>query len=99
MSVHYAFIKNNRVEDIYTFAAEDQKTANDVIATFGYDSAVFVGDNIPAKHASYDGTTFTAPTLDYLYSIGVSNENQEMHDARVAAEDAAKAAEKTTPTA
>jgi len=99
MSVHYAFIKDGHVAEIHTFAAEDQKTANDVVAEFGYDSAVFVGESVPAKHSSYDGTTFTEPTLDYLYSIGVSNENQEMHDARVAAEDAAKAAEKTTPTA
>lgn len=33
----------------------------------------------------FDGTTFTEPTLDYLYSIGISNENQAMVDARVAA--------------
>ena len=73
MSVHYAFIKDGHVAEIHTFAAEDQKTANDVVAEFGYDSAVFVGESVPAKHSSYDGTTFTEPTLDYLYSIGVSN--------------------------
>jgi hypothetical protein len=43
-------------------------------------------------------TTFTDPTLDYLYSIGISNENQAMVDARIA-EEAAKASTEAAPTA
>jgi hypothetical protein len=70
MSVNYAFIKNGRVAEVHLFAAEDEKTANDVLETFGYDSAVFVGQNPPAKYSTYDGTIFTDPTQDYLISIG-----------------------------
>jgi hypothetical protein len=36
--------------------------------------------------STYDGTSFIAPTLDYLYEIGISNENQAMKDARILAE-------------
>jgi len=71
MSVHYAFIKDGRVAEVHFFAAEDEKTANDVVETFAYDSAVFVGQNPPAKYSTYDGTTFTDPTQEYLMSIGV----------------------------
>lgn len=70
MSVNYAFIRNGRVAEVHFFAAEDEKTANDVVETFGYDSAVFVGQNPPAKYSTYDGTTFTDPTQEYLISIG-----------------------------
>jgi hypothetical protein len=36
--------------------------------------------------STYDGTTFTAPTLDYLYEIGIANENTAMMEARLAAQ-------------
>ena len=52
----------------------------------GYDDAVWVGTEVPTKYSFYDGTTFTEPTLDYLYEIGVSQENQAMTDARLAEE-------------
>jgi len=71
MTVNYAFIKDGRVLEVHVFAAEDEKLANDVVETFGYDSAVFVGENNPAKYSTYDGTTFTDATQEYLLSIGV----------------------------
>ena len=96
---HYAFIKDGHVENIAVFAAKDDALAQAVCNDNGYDSFVWLDEAaIPHRHSSYDGTTFTEPTLDYLYSIGISNENTAMREARIA-EEAAKAAEKTTPTA
>jgi len=86
MEQHYAFIKDGRVANIAVFAEQNEELADAVALEQGYDDAVWVGKNIPIKHSSYDGTTFTVPTLDYLYSIGVSNENQAMFDARAVAE-------------
>lgn len=87
MEQHYAFIKDGRVANIAVFAEQNEELADMVAQEQGYDDAVWVGSDIPAMFSSYDGTTFTAPTLDYLYEIGVSNENQEMLDARIAAEE------------
>jgi hypothetical protein len=33
--------------------------------------------------STYNGTTFTAPTLDYLYEIGVASENSAMQAERI----------------
>lgn len=89
---HYVFLKNNRVENIAVFATQDEELADRVAREQGYDDAVWVGENKPLMYSSYDGVTFTDPTLDYLYEIGVTSENQAMADARVAAERAAKEA-------
>ena len=86
MEQHYAFIKNNQVANIAVFASQDEALANRIVQEQDYDNAVWVGENIPALHSSYNGTTFTAPTLDYLYEIGIAPENQAMFDARLAAE-------------
>jgi hypothetical protein len=72
MTVNYAFIKDGRVLEVYVFAAEDEKLVSDVVETFDYDSAVFVGENNPAKYSTYNGTIFTDPTEEYLISIGVA---------------------------
>jgi hypothetical protein len=85
MEQHYVFIKNNRVENVAVFASQDEALADRIAQEQGYDDAVWVGENIPALYSSYDGTTFTAPTLDYLYEIGISQENTAMKEARIAA--------------
>jgi hypothetical protein len=98
----HAFIKNGVVTDIAVFAedAHGSELLETVKTDKGADTVVSLCDHgsVPHLYSTWDGTTFTAPTLDYLYSIGVSNENQAMHDARIA-EEAAKAAENATPTA
>ena len=89
---HYAFVKNGSVVNIGLFAYQDDALAQSVANEHSYDSFVWLSDSkVPALHSSWDGTNFTDPTLDYLYSIGISNENQAMVDARIA-EEAAKAA-------
>jgi hypothetical protein len=86
MELHYAFIKNDRVKQIAVFVSQDETLADRIVQEQGYDNAVWVGESIPALHSSYDGTTFTEPTLDYLYEIGVSQENTAMMEAAMAAD-------------
>ena len=86
MEQHYVFLKDNRVAQIAVFASQDEVLADAVAQEHGFDDAVWVGETIPAMWSSYDGTTFTAPTLDYLYEIGVSQENTAMKEERLAAE-------------
>jgi hypothetical protein len=83
---HYVFIKNNIVEQIAVFASQDEALADAVAQEHGYDDAVWVGENKPVMWSTYDGTSFTAPTIDYLYEIGIAPENQAMIDARILAE-------------
>ena len=71
MEQHYVFIKNNRVENIAVFASQDEELADRVAQEQGYDDAVWVGENIPTKWSTYNGTTFTLPTDEYLISIGI----------------------------
>ena len=71
MEQHYVFIKNNRVENIAVFASQDEELADRVAQEQGYDDAVWVGENIPTKWSTYNGTTFTPPTDEYLISIGI----------------------------
>jgi hypothetical protein len=73
MEQHYAFIKNNRVENIAVFASQDEALADRIAQEQGYDDAVWVGTNVPAKWSTYNGTTFTPPTDEYLISIGIMN--------------------------
>lgn len=95
----HAFIKNGHVEDIYTFTENDHgsELLERIKTEKGFDEVVCLCDygSKVHRHSSWDGKTFTEPTLDYLYSIGVSNENQAMHDARNAA---AKAAQENSAT-
>jgi hypothetical protein len=85
MEQHYVFLKNNRVEQVAVFASQDETLADRVAQEQGFDDAVWVGENKPAMWSTYDGTTFTAPTIDYLYEIGIAQENQAMIDARILA--------------
>jgi len=71
MEQHYVFIKNNRVENIAVFASQDETLADAVAQEHGFDDAIWVEETIPAMWSTYDGTTFTAPTDEYLISIGV----------------------------
>lgn len=87
MEQHYAFIKNNRVVNIAVFANQDEELADRVAVEQGFDDAVWVGTNPPAMYSSYDGKTFTEPTLDYLYEIGVARENSAMQAERTAKEE------------
>ena len=86
MEQHYAFIKDGKVANVAVFAEQNQELADMIVQEQGYDNAVWVGINPPVKYSSYDGELFTAPTLDYLYEIEISQENQAMADARITAE-------------
>jgi hypothetical protein len=80
MEQHYAFLKNNRVENIAVFASQDEELADRIAQEQGYDDAVWVGENVPVKWSTYDGTTFAAPTNKYLISIGILNPEPEATD-------------------
>ena len=71
MTKHYAFIKNNRVENITVFALRDEALADTVAQEQGFDDAVWVGTEKPAMWSTYNGTVFTPPTEEYLISIGI----------------------------
>ncbi len=73
MEQHYVFLKNNRVENIAVFASRDEVLADRVAQEQGFDDAIWVGEDKPVMWATYDGTTFTAPTDEYLVSIGIMN--------------------------
>ena len=85
MEQYYVFLKNNRVEQIAVFASQDETLADAVAQQHGFDDAVWVGETTPAMWSTYDGTSFTPPTIDHLYEIGISQENQAMIDARILA--------------
>lgn len=72
MEKHYAFIKAGRVENTLVFAERNDALAAAICAEQGYDSFVWLDEaETPHRYASYDGTTFTEPTPQYLYSIGI----------------------------
>jgi hypothetical protein len=73
MEQHYAFLKNNRVEQVAVFASQDEALADAVAQEQGFDDAVWVGENKPVMWSTYNGTTFTDPTDEYLISIGIKN--------------------------
>jgi hypothetical protein len=77
MEQHYAFLKDNRVENIAVFALQDEELADRVAQEHGFDDAVWVGSTIPCMWSTYDGTTFTPPTDEYLISIGIMNPSVE----------------------
>lgn len=69
---HFVFLKDNRVENIYVFADQNQELANQVCQEQGFDEAIWIDDSeIPARWSTYDGKTFTKPTEEYLISINV----------------------------
>ena len=71
MEQYYVFIKDNHVANIAVFGSKDEELADAVAQEQGYDDAVWVGENKPVMFSSYDGTSFTPPTDEYLISIGV----------------------------
>jgi hypothetical protein len=72
MEKHYTFIKNNRVENTFVFAERNDVLAQTITDENSYDSFVWLNDaSTPARWSTYDGSTFTAPTEEYLISIGV----------------------------
>jgi hypothetical protein len=71
MEQHYVFLKNNRVVQVAVFGSQDEALADAVAQEQGFDDAVWVGTDAPAMWSTYDGTTFTAPTDEYLISIGI----------------------------
>lgn len=71
MELHYAFIKNNIVQQVAVFASQDEALADAVALEHGFDDAVWCGEIAPAMWSTYDGTTFTLPTDEYLISIGI----------------------------
>ena len=72
MEKHYGFIKDNRLVLVAVFESENTEVADLVKSDFNYDSYVWLGDATPPiLHSSYDGTTFTPPTDEYLISIGI----------------------------
>jgi hypothetical protein len=73
MEQHYVFLKNNRVEQVAVFASQDEELADRVAIEHGFDDAVWVGTDAPAMWSTYDGTTFTPSTDEYLISIGIMN--------------------------
>lgn len=73
MEQHYAFLKNNRVEQVAVFASQNEALADAVAIEQGFDDAVWVGIDVPAMWSTYNGTIFTAPTDEYLISIGIMN--------------------------
>jgi hypothetical protein len=71
MSKYYAFIKDGRVGNVAVFETEDEELADRIAHEQGYDDAVYTGDENPPIYSSYDGTTFTKATDEYLISIGI----------------------------
>lgn len=77
MEQHYVFLKDNRVANIAVFGSKDEELADAVAHEQGFDDAVWVGETIPIMYSTYDGTTFTPPTDEYLISIGIKQEPAE----------------------
>jgi len=82
----HAFIKNGVVEHIFVFdeSAHGTPLLDQIKEEQGCDTVVCLcnyGEKV-ARWSTWDGTTFTPPTIDYLYSIGISNETQAMLNAR-----------------
>jgi hypothetical protein len=73
MEQHYVFLKDNRVANIAVFGSTNEELADRVAQEQGFDDAVWVGTDTPAMWSTYDGTTFTLPTDEYLISIGIMN--------------------------
>jgi hypothetical protein len=74
MEKHFVYLKDNRVVQIAVFAEQNEELADSIAREQGFDDAVWIGENpVPHMWSSYDQTTktFTAPTAEYLYSIGV----------------------------
>ena len=70
---HYAFIKNNIVEQIALFGSQDKELADRIAQEQGFDDAIWVGEDKPHLYSSYDAKkkTFNEPTIEYLFELGI----------------------------
>lgn len=70
---YYAFLKDNRVWDILVFSSENEELADKVAHDLGFDDALWTGTSKPIMWSEYNPTskTFTPPTPEYLFSIGI----------------------------
>lgn len=71
MEQYYVFLKDNRVANIAVFGSRDEELADRIAQEQGFDDAVWVGQDKPAIWSTYNGTSFTPPTDEYLISIGI----------------------------
>lgn len=61
--LHFAFIKNGKVENILVFADKDDALADRICKEQGYDEAVWLGDvQPPVRWSTYDGKNFNPPS-------------------------------------
>lgn len=85
MEKHYTFLKSGRVENTFVFAEKDDDLAQRICDEQNCDSFIWLDEaEVPVRWSTYNGITFTPPTLDYLYEIGISNENTAMMEKRLA---------------
>ena len=76
MEKHFVFLKNNRVVQIAVFAEQNEELADSIAHEQGFDDAVWIGDApTPIMWSEYNpiDNSFTAPTDEYLISIGILN--------------------------
>lgn len=74
MEKHYAFLTANRVENVLVFAQQDDDFATQICIEQNYDKFIWLDEKeTPSRWSTYDkaSNTFTAPTQDYLISIGI----------------------------
>jgi hypothetical protein len=57
------------------FAEKNDEFANQIAKEHNFDEAIWVNDKAPHMFSSYDGKTFTAPTLEYLIERGIVKAN------------------------
>ena len=81
MEKHYTFLIANRVENTLVFAQQHDDLATRICIEKNYDKFIWLDDKeIPPRWSTYDkaSNTFTAPTDDYLISIGVLEPTKEV---------------------
>lgn len=74
---HYTFLIANRVENTLVFAGQNDDLATQICIDSGYEKFIWLDEKeTPARWSTYDKKTdtFTAPTPEYLFSIGILNE-------------------------
>lgn len=74
MEKYYAFLKNNRIVQVAVFESQDEHLAAQIAAENGWEDAIWTGEQCPGMYSLWNGTSFEAPTPEYLVSIGVLSE-------------------------
>lgn len=70
---HYAFMLNDRAENIFVFAEQNDELAAQICAENNYDGYRWLGEEMPpARWSKWSNATKTwiEPDTDYLISIG-----------------------------